>query len=114
MKGIMKMMKLCEKNGNIIDVKIKIGYYARNKTNIKISLICYDKDNVAEDYGNLTVNLGDTLPPCHAYIDINGIPSLPMFIKKYKLAEDTGYVKTSGFVEYPMYRFNMDKLQEYE
>lgn len=81
-------------------------YYHDN--NLCISLID-TSDNCV--YGNITVNL-QPLNPNMAAIDTNNIPEAEEFIKTYELGKDTGIRITSGFCTYPVYEFDMDKLNE--
>ena len=63
----------------------------------------------------LTVCLPDARKPKEgeAYIDTNNCPWAEDFIEEYGLGEDTGLMGFSGFCMYPLYRFNMDKVNEY-
>lgn len=62
--------------------------------------------------GKLTVNLGLKLDDGYAYLDTNNLPEGEVFVKEYGLAEFTGKYGRSGYCEYPLYRFNMEKLGE--
>lgn len=76
--------------------------------NLAITLTC---DN-GEPYGTLTVNLGERLFPDTAYVDTNNMPDAERFIKENGLGEFTGKTKDSGYCTYPLYKFNLDKLEE--
>ncbi len=106
--------------------------YANNK-NLAIQLMGED----GEPYAMLTVNLGQTrkrgikmettngqfdgrmkvlndtptLPEDMAYVDINNIPNAEEFIAENGLGTNTGIKMVSGFCVYPLYRFNLDKLE---
>lgn len=56
---------------------------------------------------------GFLLQKNEAYIDTNNCPWAEDFIKEYKLGKPTGRKARSGFCEYPVYRFNMDRLREF-
>ena len=66
----------------------------------------------------LTVNLEDSPAfgiPDQAFIDINNNPEameflIREFLIRNSLAEDTGYRRKSGWVEYPMARLNLAEL----
>ena len=60
----------------------------------------------------MTVNLGDTTPNYCAYVDTNNLPDAETFIADNELGTFTGFVKRSGYCEYPLYMFNPDKLRE--
>ena len=76
-------------------------YYDRN---FAIRLVCEN----GEPYGNLTVNLGEPLPPYTAYVDTNNMPSAEQFIKDNDLGTFTGKYKKSGYCTYPLYKFKED------
>ena len=69
------------------------------------------KENVTEQYAVLTVSFGDflALKNC-AFIDTNNNPEAMEFLIRNSLAEDTGYRRKSGWVEYPMARLNLAEL----
>lgn len=64
-----------------------------------------------EPWGDLTVNLGFSLDQDCAFVDVNnlGREILP-WLEKEGLATPTGRTRQSGFVTYPEYRFNGEKL----
>lgn len=43
---------------------------------------------------------------------LNNMPELKKFIEENDLGEFTGLMQRSGFCEYPLYMFNVDKLRE--
>ena len=66
-----------------------------------------------EPYTVLTVNLEDSPAfgiPDKAFIDINNNPEAMEFLIRNSLAEDTGYRRKSGWVEYPMAKLNLAEL----
>ena len=63
--------------------------------------------------GTATVYLGE-VPKDYAYIDVNNFPEIVEVIERLGVAEHTGIYTKSGFVEYPLYKFNREKLSEYE
>lgn len=58
---------------------------------------------------NLTHEHAFSLPD-KAFVDINNNPDAMEFLIANKLAEDTGYKKQSGWVNYPMVRLNLPLL----
>ena len=48
--------------------------------------------------------------PKKAFVDINNNPEAMDFLIRYNLAEDTGYRRRSGWVEYPMVKLNLPEL----
>ena len=63
--------------------------------------------------GTVTVYLGE-VPKDYAYIDVNNFPEIVEVLERLEVAEHTGIYTKSGFVEYPLYKFNREKLYEYE
>ena len=64
-------------------------------------------------YTVLTVNLEDSPAfgiPDKAFIDINNNPEAMEFLIRNSLAEDAGYRRKSGWVEYPMAKLNLAEL----
>lgn len=45
-------------------------------------------------------------------VDINNCPWAPEFIKEYELGTNTGLVKQSGYVVYPIWAFDLEKIKE--
>lgn len=91
--------------------KVNVCSY-RNNNNLAIQLMC-NEDGHDEPYGTLTVNFDLTLPPFMGYVDVNNIPYIKNFIKENGLGEEVpGYKYQSGFVSYPLYQFNKEKLRE--
>ncbi|MBO8445686.1 MAG: DUF4313 domain-containing protein [Bacteroidetes bacterium] len=64
-------------------------------------------------YTVLTVNLEECPAsgiPDRAFVDVNNNPEAMEFLIRNNLAEDTGYRRMSGWVEYPMVRLNLPEL----
>lgn len=103
----MKTIKV-ESYGNKYEVSLFVSSYLANN-NMAIEMITND----GEPFSSLTVNL-DFLMPGYAFIDTNNNPdNIEEIIKKTGIATPTGTVKQSGFCQYPLYEFDMDKLKEY-
>lgn len=98
---------LINQYGHTYDVTIRKTKYQYNG-NLAIVLWCKD----GEPYGNLTTNLDEKLPPDMAYVDTNNMPDAERFIKENDLGEDTGIIAKSGYCSYPLYKFNIDKMEE--
>lgn len=88
------------------DVTICKTKYA--KGGLAIQLYCDDGP-----YARLTVNL-KPVPEGFAYVDTNNVPFAEEFINRYKLGKYVvGQDAISGFCVYPLYHFDMGKLNEY-
>lgn len=83
-----------------------------NNNNTYVGIIGKDPDeDYYDSWGDLTVNLGATLPPDMACIDVNNCEEgIISKLKDMGLIEDTGLKMPSGFVSYPVY--NIAKLLE--
>lgn len=66
-----------------------------------------------EPWGDLSVNLGNAVTKNCAFIDVNNLGSdILSWIEKNGLGSPTGRTEQSGFVAYPEYRFNPERLKE--
>ena len=73
------------------------------------------KNDCIEPYCNLTVNLDMQLGKGLAFIDVNNADrDLFLFLEEQGFISPTGVTKPSGFVVYPLYRLNLDKIGEYK
>lgn len=62
---------------------------------------------------NLTVCLCDPdLAPDESYVDINNFPKVLEMIADLELGTPTGKMKKSGYVTYPVVKFNMEELNK--
>lgn len=100
--------------------------------NYKTEYGTYEVQPVKTEYGNgnlaielvdlgdnelftvLTVNLNEVLLPNQAYVDINNNPEAEQFIVENGLGKATGKTSTSGFCTYPLYEFDVNKLNKAE
>lgn len=69
--------------------------------------------NEPDSFAYATVWL-DVLMPGFAYLDVNNFPNIEDIFKQYNLWEPAHRTRISGFVEYPLYRLNMDEIKKYE
>ena len=105
-----KTMKLVSQFGGAYEVSLEINTYLNNGC-MYIGLTTYE-EGYREPYGDITVNLDGKAPDYCGYVDLNNMPELEKFIADNDLGEFTGLTKRSGFCEYPLYLFNVDKLRE--
>ncbi len=89
-------------------VELTMSQYA-SSGNLFLELINTEGE-YPEPYGNITVNLGEVPKYC-GYIDTNNMPEIEKFIADNDLGDFTGLTLQSGFCEYPLYVFNVDKLR---
>lgn len=96
--------------GEETDVDIIKAQYAVNG---RLALEIYCDEG---PYGRLTVNIdGPVFGDNYAYIDVNNMPGAVRFLESIGAGEATGYGCASGFVMYPLFRFNeefLDGLKE--
>lgn len=100
------MMK-CVTDFGIYDVEIEVASY-RNNSNLAILL----NSPTEGPFATLTVNLGE-LEEGYAFVDMNNCPWAETFIRENELGEFTGTSRLSGYCVYPLYKFDMSKLEEY-
>ena len=73
------------------------------------------KNAYIEPFCNLTVNLDMQLGKGLAFIDVNNADrDLLLFLEKQGFITPTGVTMPSGYVVYPLYRLNLDKIEEYK
>lgn len=84
-------------------IKTKYSY------NNRLAIVVRDEDETP--FTNLTVNLEfGPLEENQAFIDINNNPWAEEFLEKNNIAYYTGISAPSGYCIYPLYEFNLSKL----
>lgn len=79
--------------------------YLNNKT------LAVQADCDEGPFATITVNLGHFLQgKDYAYVDTNNCPWAEEFLTSNGLAEPTGIHHQSGWCEYPLYKFNIEKF----
>lgn len=75
--------------------------------------IYHELDNL--DFQNTTVCDDMQLGKAMAFIDVNNADkSLLLYLEEQDFITPTGVTMPSGFVVYPLYRLNLDKIEEYK
>lgn len=74
--------------------------------NLAIQLVCAD----GEPYATLTVNFDALDDPTLAYVDTNNVPEAERFIVDNDLGYHIDQYKASGWCMYPLFKFNLEKL----
>lgn len=89
-----------------------VKLYANND-NLSVSLLSYDKEgDYWAPFCSVTTNI-EKLPYLYAAIDTNDNgPQLIAFLEKHGFGENVGLSLHSGFCDYPVFRFNEEKLRE--
>lgn len=88
------------------DCTFKIGLYTNG------NLAIFINDDSDYPLCRLTTNLDVVDPDC-AYLDVNNCEFAEKIVQILDIATFTGITKRSGFVIYPLYKFNMEKLERY-
>lgn len=84
-----------------------------NNGNLYVGLISHD-EGYPEPWQNLTVNLDKKCEPNCGYIDVNNNGNQILeWLYSNGLGHLTGGMERSGFVVYPEFKFNMDRLKEF-
>ena len=97
--------------GNTYEVSIRKEQYANNG-GLALKMDYFDDEYKCwMPFATLTVNLG-RLNYGLAYVDTNNCPWAEEFITKYGIGEPTEKTCVSGWCEYPLYRFDIDKIDE--
>ena len=65
---------------------------------------------------SITVNLASTdkCPKNYGYVDTNNFPEGEDIIEELGIGEDTGLIGFSGMCIYPLYKFDVEKIEEYQ
>jgi len=89
--------------------------YSSNGT-LAIHLLEIEDGEVIDNYAMLTVNIDDSdeLEDGLAFVDTNNCEWAEDFIIDNKLGKPIGRFGQSGFCKHPLYKFNMNKLNEEE
>lgn len=99
---------------NILDEVIElvpvVASYSNND-NLAIQLFCKE-EGFFEPYATLTVNIHELKDKTEAYVNINNNPNILNWITTNGIAVPTGETAISGYCEYPLYKFNLDKLNK--
>ena len=112
------LLKLKNYFGDEVEVVPSVGLYTvKDFVGAELHTLAFElecvEDGDLEPYATLTTNFGEYIgiKNC-AYIDTNNNPFAEAFLQKNNIATPTGLVMRSGFVDYPLYRFNEDFLRE--
>lgn len=92
-----------------VEVRIQRAKY-QNNDNLYLGLV----DDNGLPFSNVTVNLGIKLPYDMAFVDVNMGAEIIDFIRENELGEFMGCTQRSGFVDYPLFRFNVEAISEKE
>lgn len=98
-------------NPSIEDAALLLNYMEGHDYAMYIGLMC-NEDGYDEPFGDVTVNLSVAAPNYCGYLNVNDMPDIEKFITENELGEFTGFTQRSGYCEYPLYLFNVDKLRE--
>ncbi len=101
------------------DVSVSVGAYASNPSAMAVSFALAD---TGEPYGLATVNLQqpsgcELLDEDTSYLDANNMPGIAADLVAARLGRpvydgDEPAVQASGFVEYPLFKFDAARLRE--
>lgn len=69
-----------------------------------------DPEDGWEDYGIVTVNLGQSPSETFAYVDTNNLRGIDQWLFDNGFAVPTGHVGPSGFCTYPRMKFYVDRI----
>ena len=90
---------------------LRIGKYANND-HVAISVWSAEEGPIAD----ITVNIRgieNCLPDCSC-VDVNNFPEATRIIKELGIGKYRGCELVSGWCAYPVYEFDMEKLNQYK
>jgi len=99
------MYKILKTKSDDESVSMRLSKYPDG--NLAIILTCES----GEPWGTMTKTLGISLPKDTAFVDANSFGYYEAFIKEHELGEPTGVVQNSGYVAYPQYKFDLEKIK---
>ena len=103
-------LELKTRFGNTQNVTLEVNAYVDNNSlYVGLTAMPY---GVPEYYGDMTVNLLESVPPYCAFVDTNNMPELEDFLVKNGIAEFTGLMQKSGYCSYPLYLFDVEKMRK--
>ena len=86
-------------------------YPVTYKSNSQLAVIAYTEDG--EPYADITVCLPEfKLKPNDQFVDTNNLPGIDEWLEENGLAKYLGVCGCSGYCEYPLMKFNTEKLRE--
>ena len=90
-------------------------YWYNGRTCLKIRAKEKLSEEFFEPFCNVTVNLPNAELSSEnlVFLDVNNAPWLEQFMFDNGFGSPTGYFRTSGFCNYPLYLCNMDKIHRY-
>ena len=92
------------------EVELSLAQYANNGR-LYLGLSNY-RDGDLEPFADVTVNIDAPVPDYCGYLDTNNLSKVEKFVTENDLGEFTGIMGQSGYCQYPLYLFNVDKLRE--
>lgn len=91
---------------NVIPYKTR--YISNNNTAIR--LVVADGEYAGEEWNRISVNI-DRLPENLMAVDTNNCSGAERFLQEHGFGKPTGNVLRSGFCTYPIYRINLDMIE---
>ena len=99
--------------GKKVPLELQVrSYYSGG--NLALRLVAWSGE-YPEPWGELTTKLGYSVEKDCAFVDVNDMgESILPWIEKNGLGTPTGRTQRSGFVTYPEYRFNAERLRAWD
>lgn len=91
------------------DCTFKISTYTADEKTLALGVV----DDCGYPVCILTVYLGE-VPENYSFIDVNNCPFAEKLVKDLGIGEPTGINVISGYVSYPLYRFDRERLKAFE
>jgi len=98
--------------GKEYKVNLTVASYSQYG-NLALQLIHTDDDGYLEPFGFITKNLSN-VDKFQAFLDVNNMPGIEVFVQKYKLGVPKGTMASSGYCMYPLYEFDEAVLRSYD
>ncbi len=94
--------------GRDVEVFFTLNHYSMNN-NLCINMVAVNEG----PWSTLTKNFDVNLEPDEAFIDTNNNAGIDEILVANGIAEPTGKGIRSGFCIYPLFKFNLDVVEQY-
>lgn len=98
-----------------VDIKLYVSTYHDGGA-LAVGMFALEEDGEYWPYADLTVRIPMTPlenPKTDACLNTNNLPNVEAFVKEYQLGVPTGVVMNSGYCKYPVYRFDLERLDAF-
>lgn len=104
-----RILELHTQSGAVEQVFLTVSAYPNNTMYVGLMA---DDGGTSKLYGNVTVNLMDSVPSYCAFVDTENMPELEEFLERNGIAECSSLSQKRNNCSFPLYVFNPKRLRE--